>query len=163
MQSDQIEYRKIIHQYKQRPKSWPNNNALNSNDMIKENVLNALSALGFIPEEIEGFGYRFEYEGLTVIYSVDDEDAQCVTFTAPDVFDISDDNRTAVLEAMVKVCGKLKYVQPLIMFENQVWLNYQHYTGDQEVTPGLIEHMIRALAFSTITFHKIINGEDNDN
>ena len=130
--------------------------------MIKEHVLTALSALGFIPEEIVGFGYRFEYEGLTVVYSIDDEDAKCITLTAPDVFDISDDNRVAVLEAMARLCQKLKFVQPHIMFENQVWLNYQHYTGDNEVTAELIEHMIRVLAFSTITFHKIINGEDND-
>ena len=128
--------------------------------MIKENVLTALSALGFIPKEIEGFGYRFEYEGL--IYTVDDEEAKCITLTAPDVFDISDDNRVAVLEAMAKLCGKMKYVQPNIMFENQVWLNYQHYLGDNEVTPELIEHMIRVLAFSTITIHNIINGSDND-
>ena len=130
--------------------------------MIKENVLRALSALGIIPKEIEGFGYRFEYEGLTVIYTVDDEEAKCITLTAPDVFDISDDNRVAVLEAMAKLCGKMKYVQPNIMFENQVWLNYQHYLGDNEVTPELIEHMIRVLAFSTITIHNIINGSDND-
>ena len=129
--------------------------------MIKENVLTALSALGFIPKEIEGFGYRFEYEGLTVIYTVDDEEAKCITLTAPDVFDISDDNRVAVLEAMAKLCGKMKYVQPNIMFENQVWLNYQHYLGDNEVTPELIEHMIRVLAFSTITIHNIINCSDN--
>ena len=38
--------------------------------MIKEQVVSALSALGFIPEEIEDFGYRFDYEGLTLIYSV---------------------------------------------------------------------------------------------
>ena len=130
--------------------------------MIKEQVLTALSALGFIPEEIEGFGYRFDYEGLTLIYSEDDEDSKCVTLIAPDVFDISEDNRTAVLEAMVKLCGKMKYVQPHIMFENQVGLNYQYYTNDNEVTAALIEHMIRVLAFSTITFHKIINGDDND-
>ncbi len=130
--------------------------------MIKEQVLKALSALGFISEEIEGFGYRFDYEGLTLIYSEDDEDSKCVTLIAPDVFDISEDNRTAVLEAMVKLCGKMKYVQPHIMFENQVWLNYQYYTNDNEVTATLIEHMIRVLAFSTITFQKIINGDDND-
>lgn len=130
--------------------------------MITEQVLKALSALGFIPEEIEGFGYRFDYEGLTLIYSEDDEDSKCVTLIAPDVFDISEDNRTAVLEAMVKLCGKMKYVQPHIMFENQVGLNYQYYTNDNEVTAALIEHMIRVLAFSTITFHKIINGDDND-
>lgn len=51
--------------------------------MIKENVLTALSALGFIPEEIKGFGYRFDYEGLTVVYSIDDEEAKCITLTAP--------------------------------------------------------------------------------
>ena len=130
--------------------------------MIKENVLTVLSALGFIPEEIEGFGYRFEYEGLTVVYSIDDEEAKCITLTAPDVFDISDNNRVAVLEAMVKLCGKMKYVQPHIMFENQVWLNYQHYLGENEVTQELIEHMIRVLAVSTITIHNIINGNDND-
>ena len=130
--------------------------------MIKEQVLKALSALGFIPEEIEGFGYRFEYEGLTLFYSEDDEDSKCVTLIAPDVFDISDDNRNAVLEAMAKLSGRMKFVQPNIMFENQVWLNYQHYTGDNEVTAILIEHMIRVLAFSTVTFHKIINGDDND-
>lgn len=130
--------------------------------MIKENVLTAFSALGFIPKEIEGFGYLIEYEGLTIIYTVDDEEAKCITLTAPDVFDISDDNRTAVLEAMAKLCGKMKYVQPHIMFENQVWLNYQHYLGENEVTQELIEHMIHVLAISTITIHNIITGNDND-
>lgn len=130
--------------------------------MIKEQVLKALSALGFIPEEIEGFsGYRFEYEGLSLFYSEEDEDSQCVTLMAPNIFDISDDNRSAVLEAMVKLSGKMKFVQPYIMFEDQVWLNYQHYIGDNEVSATLIEHMIRVLAFSTITFHKIINGDDD--
>ena len=130
--------------------------------MIKCNVLKALSALGFIPEEIEGFGYRFEYEGLTAIYSIDDEESQCITLTVPDVFAISDGNRAAVLEAMAKLCGKMKYVQPHIIFENQVWLNYHHYLGENEVTPELIEHMVRVLAFSANTIHNIINGNDND-
>lgn len=130
--------------------------------MIKENVLTVLSALGFIPEEIEGFGYRFEYEGLTLAYSIDDEESKCITLTAPGVFDISDDNRVAVLEAMAKLCGKMKYVQPQIMFDDQVWLNYQHYLCENEVPQELIEHMIRVLAISTITIHNIINGNDND-
>lgn len=131
--------------------------------MIKEQVLKALSAHGFIPEEIEGFGFRIDYEGLNIIYSEDDEDTKCVTLILPSIFDISDDNRTAVLEAMVKLCGRMKYVQPSIMFDKQVWLNYQYYTNDNEVNADLIEHMIRVLALSTTTFHKIINGDDNDN
>lgn len=132
--------------------------------MQKESVLNVLSTLGFIPEELEGFGYRFEYEGLSVLYPVDDDpDTDCLTLIAPGIFDLTEENRVAVLEAMVKLSGRMKYVQPHIMFDKQVWLNYQHYLGDAEPTDDLVEHMIRVLAVSTINFHKIINGEDNDN
>lgn len=130
--------------------------------MIKDNVLSALSALGFIPEEIEGFGYRFDYEGLTLVYSEEEEDTKCISLMVPNLFDITDENRVAVLETMVKISGKVKYVQPHIMFDNQVWINYQHYLGDNEVTPELIEHMIRVLTYATIKFNKIINGDDND-
>lgn len=130
--------------------------------MIKDNVLSALSALGFIPEEIEGFGYRFDYEGLTLVYSEEEEDTKCISLMVPNLFDITDENRVAVLETMVKISGKVKYVQPHIMFYNQVWINYQHYLGDNEVTPELIEHMIRVLTYATIKFNKIINGDDND-
>lgn len=130
--------------------------------MIKDDVLSALSALGFIPEEIEGFGYRFDYEGLTIVYSEEEEDTKCLSLMVPNLFDITDENRVAVLETMVKISGTVKYVQPHIMFDNQVWINYQHYLGDDEVTPELIEHMIRVLTYATIKFNKIINGDDND-
>lgn len=130
--------------------------------MIKDDVLSALSALGFIPEEIEEFGYRFDYEGLTIVYSEEEEDTKCLSLMVPNLFDITDENRVAVLETMVKISGTVKYVQPHIMFDNQVWINYQHYLGDDEVTPELIEHMIRVLTYATIKFNKIINGDDND-
>lgn len=130
--------------------------------MIKEQVLSALRTLGFMPEEIEGVGYRFDFEGLNVLYSVDEESTKCVTLCAPGVYDITDGDRVTTLEAMVRLSGEMKYVQPFIMFGDKVWLNYQHYIGDNPVTPELIEHMVRVLMASTITFHKIINGEDND-
>ena len=130
--------------------------------MIQENVLAALYALGLIPEEIEGLGYGFECEGLSMIYAVDDEDAQCINLIVPDIFDISEDNRIPVLETMVKLCRKIKFVQPHIMFEDQVWLNYQHYLGENEVTTDLIEHMIRVLSISTIQIHHYINGNEYD-
>ena len=130
--------------------------------MRKEEVLSTLSALGFIPEEVEGFGYRFEYEGLTMLYSVDDDDTSCLTFMVPGIFDISEENRVAVLEVLVKLSGKMKYVQPYIMFGNQVWLNYQHYLGENEVTPELLEHMIRVLGFATYNFHELIKNNGNE-
>lgn len=131
--------------------------------MIKEQVLNALSILGFRPEEIEDFGYKFDYEDLNVLYSVDNEEAHCITMAAPGVFEVTEENRQQVLEAMADVCCRVKYAQPVIAFKEHVWINYQHYIGDNEVTPELIEHMVRVLAFATIQFHKTINGDTNDN
>lgn len=131
--------------------------------MIKESVLNALCALGFRPEEIDDFGYRIEYEGLTLLFSDQDcEEAQCINMLVPNLFDITDENRMAVYEAMIQLSCRMKYVQPQIAGKTQVWLNYQHYLGDNEVTPDLVEHIIRVLVSSTINFHKIINGDSNE-
>ena len=130
--------------------------------MKKEIVLSALKALGFMPVEIEGIGYRFEYEGLNLLYPTGDDDSDYLTLVVPNIFDITDENRVEVLEAMTRLCGRMKYVQPSIVFGNQVWLNYHHYVGEGEATPDIIEHMVRVLDFATLTFHKIINGEDNE-
>lgn len=130
--------------------------------MIKDKVLEILYQLGFQPELIdENFGYRFEYEGLTILYAPDEEDAHTVTLIMPGVFDVSNDNRVAVLEAIASLSSKMKFVQPNIALDS-VWLNYQHFLGKQEPAPELIEHMVRVLAVSTVQFHKIINNEGND-
>lgn len=130
--------------------------------MIKEKVLGSLYQLGFQPELVdEDFGYRFSYEDLTILYNPEEE-SQCLTFSMPRIFDISEDNRITVLEAMVKLCAKMRFVQPVIMF-NSVWLNCQHYLDkDTEPTVELLEHMVRVLAFSMIQFHKIINNEEEE-
>ncbi|MDE6010061.1 MAG: hypothetical protein K2F87_01245 [Muribaculaceae bacterium] len=127
--------------------------------MMTEDVLGALRTLGCRPEEIPGFGYRFECEGLDVLFPVNDNDTECLTLTAPNVAEIPPEHRTETLEWMMELTRRMKYVQPQIMFDDQVWLNYQHYIGDREVTPELLEHMIRVLMISTFTFHKIRKGE----
>lgn len=131
--------------------------------MITTDVLKVLKELGFIPEEIPEFGYSFDYEGLTFLYRFEDEDSKCLNITLPNVFEITEDNRVKALEAMIKLTGKIKFVQPYIMDEDSVWLCYQHYLGENNVTSDLLEHIIRTLSYSLIEFQKIITGEDNDN
>lgn len=128
--------------------------------MIKENVLSALNALGFRPEKIEEFGYRIDYEGFTILYSEEEDESKSIYFISPGVYEITAANRAAVLEAMIALTCDIKYVQPVIVFDDRVWLNYQHYIGDNEVTPELVEHMIHVLAVATVKFHNIINQED---
>lgn len=129
--------------------------------MSTEKVLDILHQLGFQPELVdENIGYRFEYEGLTILFSPE-EDSQTLNLMVPAIFDITEDNRVAVLEGMVKLSGKMKFVQPAT-YGTSVWLNYQHYLEDQDPTPGLLEHMIKVMSVSAAQFLNIMNDEDND-
>lgn len=79
----------------------------------------------------------------------------------PAIFDITEENRLAVLEAAIKLSGKMKFVQPNF-YVNTVWLGYQHFLGENEPDERLIEHMVRVLSVGVAQFHKFINNEDDD-
>ena len=129
--------------------------------MVKEDVLNALSVLGFVPEEVEGLGFEIDYEGLRILYAAEN-DENSINLIVPNTFEVNDDNRETVYRAIVELGGRVKYVQGYIMFENKVWLNYNHYLDGKDVTPDLIEHMITVLAFATSNFHIILNEDENN-
>lgn len=128
--------------------------------MSKEKVLECLHQLGFRPELVdEDFGYRFPYEDLTLLYTPQDE-TQCLKLSVPGIFDVTEENRATVLESMAKLCTRMRFVQPVLMFDS-VCLEYHHYLDtDIEPTPELLEHMVLLLVCSMVTFHKIINNED---
>lgn len=130
--------------------------------MIKDKVLAILRELGFQPELInEVLGYKFEIDGLDILFQPQDEDARTLYFILPCVHDVTDNNRIATLEAMAKLTGSVKFIQPVI-FADSVWLNYQHYLGESEPTSDVIEHMLIVLSYSLVEFKKIINNEDDD-
>ncbi len=130
--------------------------------MGREKILGILHQLGFQPEFVdENIGYRFEYEGMILFFTPEDDDAHTIYLMAPCIFDVTDENRVAVLETMSKFTRQMKFVQPVI-FLNSVWLNYQHFLDKYDPTPELLEHMIRGLAVSTVKFHKFINNEEDD-
>lgn len=126
--------------------------------MIKEQTLATLRAMGFEPSEVTPSVYRFEYEGLNILYAAEEDEVRCLPLVVPDIYELTEENTPVVLEAIPMLCGSVKYVQPVIMFEKELWLNYQHFLGDHEVTPELIEHMLKALAYAAVTFHELIEG-----
>ena len=124
-------------------------------------VLNILSELGFIPKKLEEAGYQIEYEWLKIVF-IGDEDESSVTFIVPQTYIITDENRSAAYNAIVRLNGMLRYAQAYVMNDNQVWISYIHYLADTIPTIGLIEHMITAVSLATAKFHKIINSNENN-
>lgn len=128
--------------------------------MIQEKTLECLYELGFTPELVtEDIGYSFKMEGRTFLLETEDEDVKCLTLTLPNIHTVTEENRMDVLEAMVKLCHELRYVQPYILFES-VWIHYQHYLGDSVPTAQLVEHMIRTLMAAHCNFSNLLCNDN---
>lgn len=124
--------------------------------MIKEQVLQGLRELGLEPEQLDELYYGFEYNDVRFIYYVDEEKDKCLTLISPNIFTVDEDNYPLVVQAMLALCETKRYVQPQIVMENQVWITYLHYLGDNKVTTDLLNHMLQVLDDSSMTFLNII-------
>lgn len=126
----------------------------------KEIILDQLKAMGFEPIELGDVGYVFKYEDMNYLYMPDDDDEQFLRIVIPQLFEVTDENRVAVLEAMHDTGLMLKYAKVCIMYENAVWAIYEYRLTSTDNLAELLEHIIRVLEAAVHVFYKKINGED---
>lgn len=129
--------------------------------VMEEKVLEILRRLGFRPGKAdEAPVYDFEYEGLNVLMAPQ-ADSQTLVIMLPGVYTVTEDNRVEVLELMAKLTRMLKFIQPTI-YDDSLWINYQHYLGEKEPDEDLVEHMIRVIGVAAKEFIKAVKHEDNE-
>ena len=126
----------------------------------KEIILDQLKAMGFEPIELGDAGFVFKYEDMNYLYMPDDDDEQFLRIVIPHLFEVTDDNRVAVLDAMHETGLMLKYAKVCIMYENAAWAIYEHHLNSTENLPELLEHIIRVLEATAHVFYRKLNGED---
>ncbi len=126
----------------------------------KEIVFDHLKAMGFEPIELDDVGYVFKYEDTDFLYMTDDDDEQFLRIVIPFLFEVTDENRAAVLEAMHDTVSLLKYAKMYIMDGTNVWAVYEHRLSAADDLSDLLEHIIRVLEAAAHVFHKKINGEE---
>lgn len=126
----------------------------------KEIILDQLKAMGFEPFELGDVGFVFKYEDMNYLYMPDDDDEQFLRIVIPHLFEVTDENRVAVLDAMHETGLMLKYAKVCIMYENAVWAIYEHRLTSTDNLAELLEHIIRVLEAAAHVFYKKINGED---
>ena len=86
-----------------------------------EMVFEYLKAQGLMPRIDDDNDIIFKYQMLTFIYFNNDEDEQFFRLALPGIFDVTDENRTTVLEAMNEVNKRMKVVKAYIPRED-VWI-----------------------------------------
>ena len=125
-----------------------------------EIIFNELTAMGFEPVKLGDAGYIFSYEKLAFLYMVDDDDENFLRIAVPHIFEVTDENRGEVLEAINATAELLKYSKVFIMYETAAWAFYEHRLFSYDHLPELLEHIIQTLEVTTHLFLSKMNGED---
>lgn len=127
---------------------------------MKQIIFEQLSAMGFEPTELGEIGYAFSYDDLNYLYMPQDGDEQFLRIAIPQMFEVTDENRIAVLEAMHDTSSILKYTKMCIMYETSAWAIYEHHLSVNENLSDILEHIIRTLAATAYIFYQKMYGEN---
>lgn len=130
--------------------------------MSKTEIVKRLNSLGFEVEELDGNAYAFEYEGLTMLYMYDEEDEEFFRIAAPRVFDVTEDNRDALLDMANEVNSRMKYSKTTVG-KDAVWIGFElKLFGDVDgLIDDILEYSIAVISTTALTFYSMINGEDD--
>ena len=110
---------------------------------MKEKILNTLKEIGFSVEEIEDFGFLFQYEGTNLVYAPNSKDENFMNICAPGVTDIQE-NETSIniYELANKLNSELNYIKAYVM-EGRLWIGYEMNAAiSEDNLQEVLGHMI---------------------
>jgi hypothetical protein len=117
---------------------------------MKEKIFEAFKALGFELEEVEGFGYGFQYEGRNYLYMCSEDDDDFLNIVIPAVLDLEDENDICFYQLMDKINAARKYIKANRLGKS-MWLSYERELfGDEDlkkVLTRMILHLDACLRF----------------
>ena len=128
---------------------------------MKEKILDAFKALGFEMEELEGFGYGFEYEGKHFLYMYNEDDEDFLNIALPAVLDIDDENNVGFYQVMDKINGTLKYVKANKL-NDSMWLFYERELFGGEDLKQILSHMILHLETGLMFLRRAMASSEED-
>lgn len=129
---------------------------------MKEKIMNTFQALGFVLDELDDFGYGFEYEGINYIWMPDEEDEAFLYIGIPGVLDMSDVSETALYQLIDEANATLKYVK-VNTFGDSVWLFYERELyGENEDLEHILSQMLVHLDASLQNFRQSVWRAKND-
>ena len=115
---------------------------------MKEKVLKALKELGFKLEEVEDFGYIFQYEGTHYLYAPNIMGEEFLNICIPGVCDLHEAKETFDLCHLAnKLSYELNYVKAYVK-EERLWIAYEcNIEGCEKSLKDIVVNMISYLDF----------------
>ena len=135
---------------------------------MKEQILNAFALLGFQLEEMEGFGYEFQYEGINYLYMPNEEDDDFLNIAIPAIVEVNEDNLHDAMLVADKINSTVKYVKANKCGDS-LWLFYERELFGGEELDKLVTRMILHLEASMNFYRRLMahivaeREKDDDN
>ena len=121
-------------------------------------VFNYLKEQGLVPKFTDRGNIEFKYPMRNFLFFNNDDDEQFFQLTMPSIFEVTDDNRMAVMEAMNEVNDTKKVVKLTVPKSNMVWASAEIMMDSTPELDDLIPRLLGILLGTQEDFYNIING-----
>lgn len=122
---------------------------------LKELMMQYLKEEGYLPQETE-FGLDFKCEGRSYVFFYDADDDQYFRLMMPNIYDVTDENRDAVLVALNKTNTTVKVVKAYTPIPQAVWIGFEVLVDSTPVLSDFIPRAISMLRTAQQTFYEAL-------
>lgn len=121
---------------------------------MKNLVMNFLRQEGFQPQETP-FGIAFKADGLSYAVLIDEDDSQFLRIALPNIFDVTAENRVAVLEAINTVNMDMK-VSKTCIWGDSVTVFVEQLIDESPELGDIIPRTLRIMNGTRRSFYQAI-------
>ena len=111
-----------------------------------------------MPKYNEYGNIAFKYQMRNFLFFNNDDDKQFFQLAMPSIFEVTDDNRMAVMEAMNEVNDTKKVVKLTIPKSNMVWASAEIMMDSTPELDDLIPRLLNILLGAQEDFYKIMEA-----
>lgn len=122
---------------------------------LKELMKQYLLEEGFCPREDE-YSIDFKCEGRSYAFIYDDDDDQYFRLMMPNIFNVTDENRDAVMYALNETNTTVKVVKAYTPIPEAVWVGFEVLVDRTPVLADLVPRGINMLRTAQQTFYEAI-------
>lgn len=110
---------------------------------------------GFCPKETE-FGLEFKCEGRSFVFFYDGDDDQYFRLMMPNIFDVNDENREAVMAALNEANASVKVVKAYTPIPESVWVGFEVLVDSTPVLGDIVPRGLNMLRTAQQTFYEAL-------
>ncbi|MBQ3710553.1 MAG: YbjN domain-containing protein [Bacteroidales bacterium] len=121
-----------------------------------EHVFDYLRNQGLVPKYDDRGNIEFKYQMRSFIFFSNDDDAQFFQLTMPSIFEVTDDNRMAALEAMNEINDTTKVIKLTVTKSNHVWESTEIMLDSTPELDDLFPRLLNILLNTRQAFYKLM-------